>query len=244
MDTINPPLSIFDRFQFNIPPIGIKLLPTPPEDIPPINKKAALCEMIKFAQSGECFYAVAEDHTCGAGTYVLGQTGINKEFHNGRFGAGLKLFDSPRAATRIYHYVPHIDRGIADYIVFSPLQKMTFEPDILLCLAETAQTEILLRALSYSTGEMWSSKYSSAIGCAWLIAYPYLTGKLNYSITGLGHGMKRRSLFPEGRQFVAIPFDKLSTIVGNLEQMHWDLPAYRADGTIFVKNVLDSLGLE
>ena len=244
MDIDNSPLSIFNRFQFKVSPVGIKLLPTAPDHVAPISQKMALCEMIKLAQSGESFYAVAADHTCEAGTYVLGQTGIKKEFHNGRFGAGLKLFDSPRSATRIYHYIPHIDRGIADYIVFAPLKKMTFEPDVLLCLSETPQTEILLRALSYSTGEMWSSKYSSAIGCSWLIAYPYLTGHLNYSITGMGHGMKRRGLFPEGRQIVAIPFDKLSTIAENLKQMEWDLPAYQADGLAFVKDVLDSLETE
>jgi uncharacterized protein (DUF169 family) len=123
------------------------------------------------------------------------------------------------------------------------LAKLPFDPDVLIILAETSQTEILLRAMSYRTGKMWVSKYSPAIGCAWILTYPYLTGELNYAVTGLGHGMKRRKLFPEGRQFVAIPFDLLPSMLQTLQDMPWVLPAYKPDGMEFVKRLLTKLGI-
>jgi uncharacterized protein (DUF169 family) len=171
------------------------------------------------------------------------QSDIEPQLISGEFGAGLKLFDSPRSAARLYHYIPKLERGVAEYVGFSPLKTLDFDPDVLLCLCDTDQTEILLRAMSYKTGQMWSSRYSGAIGCTWLLVYPYLSGEVNYSITGLGHGMKRRHLFSSGKQFVAIPFDQLPAILNNLQEMIWDLPGYQPDGMEFVKRVSESLGL-
>jgi uncharacterized protein (DUF169 family) len=130
-----------------------------------------------------------------------------------------------------------------NYVAFSPLDKLSFDPDLLIILANTNQTEILLRALSYKTGQMWQSKFSAAIGCAWTYIYPYLTGELNYTITGLGHGMKRRKLFPEGLQLISIPFDLLSSLLQTLQDMPWVLPAYKPDGLEFVRRLLIKLGI-
>jgi len=71
--------------------------------------------------------------------------------------------------------------------------------------------------------------------------YPYLTGKLNYALTGLGHGLKRRKLFPEDRQWVSIPFDLMPSILQVLQDMPWDLPAYQPEGPEFIKTLLNEL---
>ena len=177
------------------------------------------------------------------GPYVLGQTDAPEPFISGEFGAGLKIFEDTRSASRLYHYIPRIGKGIVNYIAFSPLSKLPFDPDVLIILAKTSQTEILLRAMSYRTGKMWSSKYSAAIGCAWIFVYPYITGELNYTMTGLGHGMKRRKLFPEGQQLVSIPFDLLPSILQTLRDMPWVLPAFEPDGPEFVRRLLVKLGI-
>ena len=199
--------------------------------------------MLKKAQEGTSFFADRENHTCEAGLHVLGQADASGPFVSGKFGAGLRIFEGPRAASRLYGYLPRIGKGVANYIAFSPLNKLAFDPDVLILLAKTSQTEILLRASSYRTGEMWVSRFSPAIGCAWIYAYPYLTGELNYAMTGLGHGMKRRNLFPEGRQLVSIPFDLLPSILQALQDMPWVLPAYEPDGNDFVKHLLMNLGV-
>jgi hypothetical protein len=55
--------------------------------------------------------------------------------------------------------------------------------------------------------------------------------------------MKRRKLFPEGMQIISIPFDLLSSMLQTLQEMPWILPAYKPDGTEFVKRLLNELGL-
>ena len=90
---------------------------------------------------------------------------------------------------------------------------------------------------------MWLSRSSPVIGCAWILIHPYLTGEMNYMITGLGHGMKRRKLFPEGMQIISIPWDLLSSVLDALGDMPWILPAYKQDGPEFVRKLLVKLGL-
>jgi uncharacterized protein (DUF169 family) len=243
MNLTKKDLAILDKFQFDIQPVGIKFLAERPDKMERLRESMALCEMLKRAQEGNAFFADQENHTCEAGPYVLGQAEAPEPFISGRFGAGLKIFEEPRSASRLYQYIPRIGKGKVNSIAFSPLNKLTFDPDVLIILAKTSQTEILLRAMSYRTGKMWASKYSAAIGCAWIYVYPYLTGELNYTITGLGHGMRRRNLFPEGHQLISIPFDLLPSMLQTLQDMPWVLPAFKPDGMEFVKRLLKDLGI-
>jgi uncharacterized protein (DUF169 family) len=235
--------SILGKFAFEVPPVAVKFSAKRPPKMERLAEKMALCEMLKKAQQGHAFFADAENHVCEAGLYVLGQADSPKPFISGEFGAGLKIFEEPRSASRLYLHIPKLGKGVINSVAFAPLEKLTFDPDLLLILANTEQTEILLRAMSYRTGEVWESKFTAAIGCAWTYVYPYLTGKLNYNVTGLGHGMRRRKLFPEGRQILSIPFDLLPSILQTLQEMPWILPAYKPDGMEFVGKVLSNLGI-
>jgi len=236
-------LAILDKFDFEVQPVGVKFLAKRPDMVERLNENMAFCEMLKKAQEGNAFFVDEKNHTCEAGLYVLGQADAPEPFISGRFGAGLQIFEEPRSASRLYLYIPKIGRGVVHYVAFSPLDTLSFEPDLLILLASASQTEVLLRAMSYRTAKMWVSKFSAAIGCAWTYIYPYLTGELNYSITGLGHGMKRRKLFPEGRQIISIPFDLLSSLLQTLRDMPWVLPAYKPDGMEFVRRLLIELGI-
>jgi uncharacterized protein (DUF169 family) len=236
-------LSVLDKFEFAVQPVGVKFTVKRPEMVERLGQNMALCEMLKHAQEGNAFFADAKNHTCEAGPYVLGQADAPEPFIGGEFGAGLKIFDAPRSASRLYLHIPKIGRGVVNFVALSPLDKLAFEPDLLILLANINQTEILLRAMSYKTGQMWQSKCTAAIGCAWIYIYPYLTGELNYIVTGLGHGMKRRKLFPEGQQLISIPFDLLPSLLQTLQDMPWDLPAYQPDGMEFVRKLLIDLGI-
>lgn len=236
-------LAILDKLHFDVKPVGVKFLVKRPDMVKRLAENMALCEMLKKAQEGNAFYADVENHTCGAGPYVLGQADVPEAFINGEFGAGLRIFEEPRTASRLYLYTPKIERGVVNYVAFSPLDTLSFEPDLLILVANANQTEILLRAMSYKTGKMWVSKFAPAMGCAWTYIYPYLTGELNYFMTGLGHGMSRRKVFPEGHQVISIPFDLMPSLLQTLQDMPWVLPAFKSDGQEFVKRLLSELGV-
>jgi uncharacterized protein (DUF169 family) len=219
-------LSIFNKFNFDKPPVGVKFLFDKPEEIEKLDKSLAFCEMVKEAQHrGTPFYIDKDSENC-FGTMVLGMKQIPSVAESGQIGPKDGIFKEPRANSRIYQHIHKFSSGVVNYVAFSSLGKLTFEPDLLILLATPSQTEIIMRAMSYSNGDVWESNVTPALGCSWLFVYPYQTGKVNYVVTGTTFGMKAHKVFPEGWILISIPYDRIPTIVQNLKEMNWVLTAY------------------
>jgi uncharacterized protein (DUF169 family) len=236
--------SVLNKFGFEAVPVAVKFSQESPLGIPEADHPMALCEMLKYAQGGNSFYAGVHHHNCDAGAYVLGQAKLAEPFLKGQYGAGLGVFADARAASQLYHHILTIAEGSVNYVALSPWSKFSFEPDLLVILANIEQSEIIFRALSYKTGEAWNSHYSSAIGCSWLFAYPHVKGEINFTTTGLGFGMKRRKLFQPGQQLISVPYNKLGSLLENLNEMPWVPEPYKENGQEYVNNLKKSLGLE
>jgi uncharacterized protein (DUF169 family) len=219
-------ISVFKRFDFDYSPIGVKFALKKPETILPIKGKAAFCEMIKIAQEGESFYAGKDDHECKAALIPLGLSEPDPIFNSGQIGPKLGVYEDPRANRNIYTNMYKVEKNTVKYMIYSPLDKLLFSPDLLIVTANPHQAEIILRAMSYRTGEAWNAKGTTVMGCVYLYLYPYVTGELNMMVTGLHHGMIARKLFPEGLLFLSIPYQILPEITQNLMEMEWELPQY------------------
>lgn len=228
MSSIQRDLSIFNKFNFERQPIGVKFLfDKPPEGIKQLDKSIAFCEMQREAQlRGRPFYAARENFGC-AGPITLGMDQIEPHYASGQVGPMLGVFKEPRANRRIYQLVPKLDRNTVNYVAFSPLDKLSFEPDVLVLTCNTpSQAEIVLRASSHTAAKVYSSKLTTVLGCAWLYVYPYVSGELNYMVTGLAWGMKALQVFPEGMILISIPHDLFPTLIENLQDMNWVPSAY------------------
>jgi uncharacterized protein (DUF169 family) len=226
MRPLQTDLSIFKKFKFEKPPVGIKFEFHKPEGIEQIDKNLAFCEMLAEAQQrGTPFYFTKENETC-FGTLALGMEDMPPFAESGQIGIKLEIFQEQRANSRLYQYLPKMPKGTVNYVAFSPLDKLTFEPDVLILMTTASQAEIVLRAMSYSTGELWETKKTGVLGCAWLFVYPYKSGKVNYTVTGLSMGMKAHEAFPEGWMLISIPYNWLPIITQNLKEMKWVLPSY------------------
>ena len=235
--------STLDKLDLKIAPIGLKYCTRPPAGLERLEHQMAFCEMIKYAQLGNAFFSRYDDHTCAAGPLVLGGPSAPGPFESGEFGARLGAYEEPRAMRRRYDEAPMLAKGSIDSVAFAPLDALTFEPDLLVIFADrTNQTSVLLRSLVYKTGEMYVSRSTFVIGCAWLYVYPYLTGEWNYVTTGMSMGMARRNLVPPGYQIITVPYDRLPTMLENLQDMPWELPMLK-EGWEFMANTYADLGL-
>jgi uncharacterized protein (DUF169 family) len=246
MSSIQQDLSIFKKFNFDRPPVGVKFLPNKPDGIEKLDKILDLCEMLPEAQEGNAFYVTEDNFTC-VGPLILGMIEHEPIFESGQVGPKLEVLKDVRANQRIYHVIPKLQKGAVKYVAFAPLDKLTFEPDVLIVTANVSQAEILLRALSYSSGRMWSARGTPVIACAWLFLYPYISGELNFTITGFGHGMIARKLFPEGLILMSIPYDLLPGMINNLQDMNWVPLSYtlgREGHKKRIKRIVDELQQE
>ena len=234
---------VLRRIEIEMPAVGVKFSTKPLEGIARLEGSMRLCEMLKAAQRGRAFCAGPENHLCGAAAYALGRD-LPPVYTSGEYGAGLEIFDSPRAASRLYDHIPRLEarRGI-EWVTLAPLEKVTYDPDLLIVLTREEQTETLLRAMSYSTGKMWTSKSTGVIGCSWLFVYPYLTGEVNFTPV-LSLGMRALKVFSPGRHLMSIPFDVLPGMLASLRRMPPVLPSLQPGGDEFRKRLLERLGLD
>lgn len=228
MSSIPRDYSVFNKFNFERKPVGVKFLLNRPEGIKQLDKGLALCEMFKEAQNREPFYAAAENFTC-LGSTVLGMKDFEPLFEAGQIGPKEGIYREARANRRIYDYLPTLKKDTVRYVAFSPVDQLTFDPDLLIVTASVSQAEIIFRAMCYSTGKMMTTKTTPVVMCAWLFVYPFVSGEMNYTVSGLGYGMKSRKVLPEGLMLISIPYDLLPGLTENLQDMQWVLTSYTLD---------------
>jgi len=236
-------LQVSAKIGFEVPPVGVKYSVDVPDGVPRLKGSMRLCEMLRHAQEGNAFYAGPDNHLCGAALYALGKD-LPPVYTSGVYGTGLEVFDDPRSGSRLYDHIPRLQerRGI-EYLTLAPIDKLAEDPDLLIIAAREEQSEVVLRAMSYSTGRMWISKSTGVIGCAWLFVYPYLSGELNYTPI-LSMGMRALKVFSPGMHLLSIPFDMSGAVLDSLKRMPITLTALGPGGDEFRARLLARLGLD
>jgi uncharacterized protein (DUF169 family) len=236
MRPLETDLSIYSKFKFERSPVGVNFCFHKPEGIEKLDKQIGFCEMAKEAQKrGKPFYFTAEEENC-IGKMFLGMVGDRSHRSDGGvLGVKFKIFEEGHANLRLRTFVPLMDIGSVNYVIFSPIDKLKYEPDILFIVADTRQAEIILRAMTYSTGEMWESRSTIVGVCASLFIHPYLTGKVNYIPTGFSYGMQGRQVYPDGLMMISIPYQWIPTITRNLNKIEWKLPQFKKSREEFIE---------
>jgi len=236
MRPLQTDLSIYNKFNFERPPVGVKFLFFKPKGIEPLamDKNLSFCEMLVEAQkaTNPFYFGMENNETC-VGKILLGMQDMEPFAESGQIGARLEIFQEARANYIFYQYVPKISKGTVNYVAFSPLSKLAFEPDLLIITATPSQAEIVMRAMTYSTGELYHSRTTPVMGCAWIYIYPYQSGKVNYILPDFVHGMKGRVLFPQGSIVISIPYHWIPIMTQNLQEMKWHLPSHTSKEQYF-----------
>ena len=216
-------------------PICIRYSYVKPEGVDHVDETLSFCQFVRKAQDGgKAFYTTVEDDNC-FGKVALGMAPKPPLAASGAAGVVYGVYRTEAPNARLHNTYPTLVPGSVRYVTFCPAEKCGFDPDLLICVAEPKQADILLRASSYVSGDLWEQKISCVMSCAWMYAYPYVSGKLNYCITGLHHGMKRRHVYPEGLFILSIPYAKLPELFIGLEEMPWVLPAVSEDPEVQAK---------
>ncbi len=227
MRPLQTDLSVYSQFKFERTPVGVNYSFHKPEGIDKLDKQLGLCEMVKEAQQrGTPFYFTREEENCIGKIFLGMMVDLPRRSDGGQLGVRLQLFQEGHANRRLRTFIPSLETGSVNYVALSPIDKLKFEPDLLAIIATPSQAEILLRAMTYSTGEMYESRATVVGVCSSLYVYPYLSGKVNYTPTGLSYGMKGRRVFPDGLMLISIPYQWIPTITQNLKEMKWVPPGY------------------
>ena len=193
------------------------------------GENLAFCQYVKYTQdTGKHFYITEEEDAC-YGKMALGMTDKPPVTASGQAGYDFGCYKSPAGCQQLYQKLPVLEPHTIRFVEFCPALDCDFDPDLLFFVADLPQSDILMRATSYISGDLWESKSSPVISCAWMYAYPVISGKVNHITTGYYHGLRRRKAYPAGLRMISVPFQKLPEFFTALEEMDWTLIAFRED---------------
>ena len=207
-----------DKYGFERKPVGIKFMITKPKGIERVNKNLSMCEMLREAQDSEPFYFGEEDLKCFE-AMILGMKEPEPILVSGLLGGFDGLFKDNSACRRMYPNMPRFLKGSVQYVAFASIDKMNFDPDVVVLTADMTQAPTIMRARSYSTGDCFTSKATPVLSCAWMFVYPVISGEMNFYITGMGMGMHEMNIFPPGLFLISIPSNLLPMMMENIKHI-------------------------
>ena len=221
--------ALLKKLELQYPAIALKYRFEKP-DVPRYDgDKLAFCQYVKYTQdTGKHYYITADDDAC-YGKLALGMTERQPVTASGQAGYDYGCFKSPIANQQLYQKMPILVPHTVRYVEFCPAVECDFDPDLLMFVADLPQADIVMRATSYISGDLWESKTSPVLSCCWMYSYPIISGKVNHLTTGYYHGLKRRKAYPAGLRMISVPFQKLPEFFQALEEMDWELIAFRED---------------
>ena len=165
------------------------------------------------------FYTTLAEEECMGGARYSGLKDMREypaNVQSGAFMVPKGLYKNIPAVQRSRETEMYINPGIFNSIVFAPLTKVEFEPDVVFMLCNAKQGMEMLHANTFDSGDHGVGADVTPL-CSSMAATPYMTGKVTY---GFGDVAARQNMeITPGDIMVSIPGSDLSRIVSNLEEM-------------------------
>ena len=200
-------------------PVAITWSVKEPRNIEKEIGKSRFCTKLEKAINGEIFYATAEEEECMGGARYSGlkdQKEFPANMQSGAFLVPMGVYKNIPAVQRSWRNNLNVECGIFNAVIFAPLVKAEFDPDVIFIICNAKQGMEILHANAYDSGAHGLGADSGPI-CSSMAAIPYLTGKVTYGFGDVG-SRKNMNINPEDIM-VSIPAVELSRIVSNLEDM-------------------------
>jgi len=200
-------------------PVAIKWSVNEPENVEKEEGKSRFCSKLEKAMKGEMFYATLEEEECMGGARYSGLKSMSEypaNVQSGAFMVPRGLYKDIPAVQRSRKNETYIEPGIFSAIIFAPLNKAEFEPDVVFIVCNAKQGMEVLHANAYDSGSHGLGADAAPI-CSSMAAAPYMTGKVTYGFGDVG--ARQNMDINSGEIMVSIPGSDLSRIVSNLSQM-------------------------
>lgn len=199
--------------------VAIKWSVQEPKNVEREKGKSRFCTKLTKAINGEIFYSTLEEEECMGGARYSGLKDMAEYPANVQSGAFMVpngLYKSIPAVQRSREHEKYIKPGIFSTIIFAPLSKAEFDPDVVFMVCNAQQGMEILHANSYDSGKHGIGTDAVPV-CSSMAATPYMAGKVAYGFGDVA-ARKNMDINPEDIM-VSIPGSDLSRIISNLEEM-------------------------
>jgi uncharacterized protein (DUF169 family) len=204
-------------------PIGVKLLEKSDElkeigRIKRPQRKIALCQIFSYSRYyGWTMGLTEEDNICPLAEIAVGFVKPYDMFLNGNFFVG-RYHETQEGAKKTSELIPKMPYGKVSAIVSGALERIDYDPDLVLIYGNSAQMlRIIQSALWKEGGRITLSTFGDAV-CADTITNAYLTGKLQIALPCLGD--RRFGLAMDSDLIASIPLRAIDSLIEGLEATH------------------------
>ncbi len=194
-------------------PVAVAIAPEPPEGLKPWKRRSTPCIMIQSARRGASFYSPAASVVCGARAHLgMGKPLVTdlEDFLVRRE----RLAASREAAHRMLASTQERAPSLGEYLLFSPLEKAAFVPQVVLFVATPLQVGRLIFLDAFETGSI-DTVHGEPL-CSGAIAAPLATGKIGLSFMDVTCRVFGR--YKPEEMVAGVPYNRLPRIVASIDQ--------------------------
>lgn len=197
-------------------PIAITYSMIPPSKS--VAGKYRECDAFLKARDGKVIDLTASTSACAGGTWHLGlgehPKGEADKALKDFLVNGEKLYCSIAAFHRSQSLTTQPPLGLADHIVFSPMDKAEFRPDIVLFICNAEQACRLITLDGYDTGIPPKLEMSGST-CHQAVAYPLVSGELNVSL--MDYTSRHIIGYKDEDLLVSIPYHRFHGVMRSID---------------------------
>lgn len=204
-------------------PIGVKLLKDPNE-LKSINflkipeEKLAICQLFSYARYyGWTMGCIKGDNLCPLAEITLGFEESHRLFEEGAFFVG-RYNETKEAAKKTTTMMPKLPYGVYSAIVAGALNRIDFEPDLILVWGNSAQIMRIIQGYLWKKGGRISMSTFCDGVCADTISNAILTSELQIAFPCLGD--RRFGMAKDTDLIASIPFVIINEIIQGMEKTH------------------------
>ena len=224
-------------------PVAIRLM-RPGEEKPAQTIEPSVplrhCQSIIVARRGTCLYMPPRSHACPDGAGIMGLVEMSPKLRSGDLYLLFKKLPSKEICQKMIGDRPEFEPGSFDATALAPLDKATFEPDVVVLTLYPEQAMWVCCAQTYQDGERQefsTSGYNSC--CADLVIQPMKKGKMNISFGC--YGARASSEINDFEMYLSIPTKLLEPIAEALVKLSKkSIPEER--NKIYIHPVMDKVG--
>jgi uncharacterized protein (DUF169 family) len=209
-------------YKLKTSPVAVKLVSSTqeiPEGIERIQEPTRHCQMIdNVRQTGTSFYTLVEDQKCKGGAAVMGLREMDEKLAKGEVYYKLGAFETSNAARRTMQKVPRVPANSVKAVIYEPLEKAEFIPDVVVLIGTPKQMMQISQSLLYKQGGRINADFAGKQSlCADGVAEPYMSGQVCVTV-GCG-GSRKHTQINEDEMAMGIPLEQLEDLADSAEKM-------------------------
>ncbi len=205
-------------------PVGVKLVPRR-EELPAktrtprdLGVRLALCQLIALARRYGWTLAVGrEEHNCPLGSIIMGFEPAVPFYLEGNVAEGTYVA-TREAGARSEAALRRLDHAPDRWVVVGPLDRITFDPDVVVIHGHPAQMMRLVQASLYREGGALTSSFLGRGACSEEIVAPLLSGRCQLAMPCTGERMFAQT--QDHEMAFGIPAARVAEVLEGLAGTH------------------------